>query len=187
MEAAIARAEPIDYPAETRGLNFFELDVNLRRLLWRRAPALLERHGARLADFGAWVGGPLDEQAAYTDRFAPPRLESHDRHGNPSGRVICNPDYRACHQEAYRRGVVGLCYGAEAAPHLLSFVMGYMLSEADVSIHCPVTMTGALAYVLDGAWTARPRAAAPGRPSCTAAPTSARPPRWRGPRPRPGA
>ena len=149
MDAALARAEPIDYPAETRGLNFFDLDVNLRRLLWRRAPGLLERHEARLSDFGAWVGGPLDEQAAYTDRIAPPRLESHDRHGNRLGRVICNPDYRACHQEAYRRGVIGLCYGAEAAPHLLSFVMGYLLSSADISIHCPVTMTGALAYVLD--------------------------------------
>ncbi len=65
MDAAIARAEPIDYPAETRGLNFFELDVNLRRLLWRRAPGLLERHGARLRDFGAWVGGPLDQQADF--------------------------------------------------------------------------------------------------------------------------
>ena len=149
MDAAIARAEPIEYPAEPRGLNFFELDVNLRRLLWRRAPGLLERHEARLGAFGAWVGGPLDQQAAYTDHHAPPRLESHDRHGNRLGRVVCNPDYLACHQEAYRRGVIGLCYGAEAAPHLLSFVMGYLLSGADISIHCPVTMTGALAYVLD--------------------------------------
>lgn len=149
MTVAITRAEPIDYPAETRGLNFFDLDDNLRRLLWRRAPGLLERHQARLSDFGAWVGGPLDAQAAYTDRIAPPRLESHDRHGNRLGRVICNPAYLECHQEAYRRGVIGLCYGPEAAPHLLSFVMGYLLSSADISIHCPVTMTGALAYVLD--------------------------------------
>ncbi len=149
MTAEIARAEPIDYPAETRGLNFFDLDLNLRRLLWRRAPMLLERHEVLLGEFGAWVGGPLDEQAAYSDRHAPPRLETHDRNGNRSGRVICNPAYLECHREAYRRGVIGLCYGAEAAPHLLSFVMGYLLSSADVSIHCPVTMTGALAYVLD--------------------------------------
>ena len=27
--------------------------------------------------------------------------------------------------------------------------MGYLLSEADVALHCPVTMTGAVAYVLD--------------------------------------
>ena len=27
--------------------------------------------------------------------------------------------------------------------------MGYLLSQADVSLHCPATMTGAVAYVLD--------------------------------------
>ena len=27
--------------------------------------------------------------------------------------------------------------------------MGYLLSQADISVHCPVTMTGAVAYVLD--------------------------------------
>ncbi len=146
---AIARAEPIAYPAESHGLNVFDLDVNLQRLLWRRAPGLLEHHGERLSDFGAWVGGPLDEQAAYSDRYAPPRLESHDRHGERTGRVVYNPAYLECHQEAYRRGVIGLAFAAEPAPHLLSFVMGYMLSGADVSVHCPVTMTGALAHVLD--------------------------------------
>ena len=108
MTAAIARAEPIDDPAETRGLNFFDSDVDLRRLLWRRAPDLLERHEARLQDFSAWVGGPLDEQAACSDRIAPPRQARHDRHGNRSGRVICNPAYLECHQEVYRRGVIGL-------------------------------------------------------------------------------
>ncbi len=149
MHTAIARAEPIDYPAATRGLNFFELDVNLQRLLWRRAPGLLEDQERRLSEFGAWVGGPLDEQAAYSDRIAPPRLEAYDRHGERLGRVICNPAYLACHQEAYRRGAIGLAFGAAAGPHLLSFVMGYLLSSADVAIHCPVTMTGALAYVLD--------------------------------------
>ena len=27
--------------------------------------------------------------------------------------------------------------------------MGYLISQADVSLHCPVAMTGAMAYVLD--------------------------------------
>ncbi len=159
MNGAIARAEPIGYPAKSRGLNFFDLDVNLQRLLWRRAADVLETHGARLGDFGAWAGGPLDEQAEYSDRYAPPRLESHGPDGERLGRVIYNPVYLECHQEAYRRGVVGLPYGPEAAPHLLSFVMGYMLSSTDIAIHCPVTMTGALAYVLDRIAPADVRAA----------------------------
>ncbi|MFQ5775629.1 MAG: acyl-CoA dehydrogenase family protein [Kiloniellaceae bacterium] len=157
MITALARAQPLDYPPQTRGLNFFDLDVNLQRLLWRRAPGLLERHEARLADFGAWVGGPLDEQAAYSDRTAPPRLEAFGPRGERLGRVVTNPAYEACHREAYRRGIVGLAFGPDPAPHLLSFAMGYMLSGTDISIHCPVTMTGALAYVLDRLGPARVR------------------------------
>ena len=139
----------IAYPEETRGLNLFALDRNLRALLTRRAPELMSRFGGTLTEFGAWAGGPLDEQARYTDRYAPPRMETHDRDGSPAGRVVLNPAYQECHAEAYRRGVIGFAFGDDPAPHLLSFAMGYLLSEADVSIHCPVTMTGAVAYVLD--------------------------------------
>ncbi len=146
---AEAAEPPIDYPAESRGQNFYTLDRNLDRLLRRRAPTMMARFGATLADFGAWVGGPLEEQAVYTDRHAPPRLESHGSDGERLGRVVLNPAYQACHAEAYRRGVIGLAFGDNPAPHLLSFAMGYLLSSADISIHCPVTMTGAVAYVLD--------------------------------------
>ena len=150
VQARDAATEPaIDYPPESRGLNYYALDRNLRALLARRAPDLVARFGGTLMDFGAWAGGPLDEQARYTDRHAPPRLETHDRDGAPVGLVVLNPAYRDCHAEAYRRGVIGLAFGDDPAPHLLSFAMGYLLSEADVSIHCPVTMTGAVAYVLD--------------------------------------
>ncbi len=150
VQARDAATEPaIDYPPESRGLNYFAMDRNLRALLGRRAPDLMARFGDTLMDFGAWAGGPLDDQARYTDRHAPPRLETHDRDGEAVGHVVLNPAYRECHAEAYRRGVIGLAFGDDPAPHLLSFAMGYMLSEADVSIHCPVTMTGAVAYVLD--------------------------------------
>ncbi len=139
----------IDYPPETRGLSLFTLDRNLRALLDRRAPKMMARFERTLADFGDWAGGPLDEQARYTDRYAHPRLESHDRDGEAFSNVVLNPSYRDCHAEAYRRGVIGLAFAEDPAPHLLSFAMGYLLSEADISIHCPVTMTGAVAYVLD--------------------------------------
>lgn len=140
---------PLEYPPTTQGLNLFTLDRNVRRLLERRAPDMMVRFGETLESFGAWTGGPLATQAAYTDRHAPPRLEPFAPDGGRSGRVILNPDYVACHAEAYRRGVIGLAFTPEPAPHLLSFAMGYLLSETDISIHCPVTMTGAVAYVLD--------------------------------------
>lgn len=139
------------YPRTVRGTNLFDTDVNLHRLLERRAPHVMERHGERLSDFGAWAGTRLDEQAEYTDRFAPPKLDPYDGDGQRTGRVVFNSDYLDCHQEAYRRGAVGLPYaeGAERVSHAVCFAMGYLLSHADISIHCPVTMTGAVAHVLD--------------------------------------
>jgi acyl-CoA dehydrogenase len=143
-------ARPVDYPKETRGANFFESDLNLQRLLERIEPDMLERNFDRLKDFGKWTGGALDEQASYSDRYAPPQLETHNKSGQKQSKVIFNPKYEQCHQEAYERGVIGLAFqDKDPEPHLLTFTMGYLLSQTDISVHCPVTMTGAVAYVLD--------------------------------------
>ena len=145
-----ARAAHPAYPKETRGHNFYDMDINLQRLLARAAPDMLARNEDRLKDFGAFVGGPLDEQASYSDRHAPPKLETHNKAGEKKTRVIFNRDYETCHQEAYQKGTIGLAFmDHDPEPHLLSFAMGYMLSQSDISVHCPVTMTGAVAYVLD--------------------------------------
>lgn len=128
-----------------RGRNLFEADVNLQRLLARRAPALLDRHRARLSAFGHWAGAVVEPQAEATDRFFPPRLDA----AALPPRVIFNPDYLACHAEAYRRGMVGLPYAEAGTGHAICFAMGYLLSQVDIAIHCPVTMTGAVAHVLD--------------------------------------
>ncbi len=139
----------MDHPAVTRGQNFYRLDVNLQRLLRRQAPDLTARDEERLAEFGAWVGGEVDAQAEYTDRFAPPVLDAFDRDGETVNRVVHNPRYLAAHRDVYRHGIVGLNYGPEPRPYLLTFAMGYLLAQSDISIHCPVTLTGAVAYVLD--------------------------------------
>ncbi len=55
------------YERATRGQNFYQLDTNLQRLLRRLAPQAAQRFAAELDSFGAFVGGPVDEQAEYTD------------------------------------------------------------------------------------------------------------------------
>ena len=130
-----------------RGQNFFLLDGNLRDILARLGA--LDRWSEALSAFGAWVGDDVDRAADYTDRRGRPVLESHDRHGDPVNRIVVNPAWEAVSREVYRRGVVGLNYLDDPAPFAVTFAMGYMLSQADVSLHCPVTMTGAVAYVLD--------------------------------------
>lgn len=104
-------------------------------------------YSAKLAEFRDWVLTAVDAQANYTDRYAPPRLETYDRKGEVVNRIVANPLYEEQHRELYRQGIIGLPY-AEDAPHLLTFTMGYLLSQADISLHCPVTLTGAVAYVL---------------------------------------
>ncbi|HME57676.1 MAG TPA: acyl-CoA dehydrogenase family protein, partial [Terracidiphilus sp.] len=73
--------------------------------------------------------------------------ETYDRNGEVVNRIVANRWYDEQHEELYRRGIIGLPY-AEKAPHLLTFTMGYILAQADISLHCPVTLTGAVAYVL---------------------------------------
>jgi acyl-CoA dehydrogenase len=131
------------------GRNLYLEDTHLRSVLARIAPALAERHADDLATFGAWSGTEVDAAAAYTDRFAPPALDITDRDGELLTSVVCNPRYEAVHRQAYAHGIVAFNHGPSAEPFLLTFVMGYLLAQADISIHCPATLTGAVAYVLD--------------------------------------
>ena len=134
----------------TRGpQNLYAEDANLRRLLARIAPEMTHRCSQRLTTFGAWVATEVDAAAAYTDRFAPPFLEACDHEGELKYRVICNPCYEAVHGQVYEHGIVGLNHAPSTEPFLLTFAMGYLLAQADISVHCPATLTGAVAYVLD--------------------------------------
>ena len=144
---------PSRFPVQSRGLNFYTLDDNLQRFLQRKFPDLLQRQENRLRELGEWVGGDLDEQAEYSDRYAPPQLHSMpDRRGQTGPRhneVVFNARYEDAQREIYRRGVIGLSFTEQnPEPHSLSFVMGYLLSHSDIATHCPVTMTGAVAYVV---------------------------------------
>lgn len=141
---------PLSYPQESRYHNFFEYDRNVQQLLNHIAPEMLARNFERLREFGGFVAGEVDEAAEYSDRYAPPQLESYDKNGQPHSKVIFNSKYENCHRAVYARGVIGLAFqAAKPEPHLLSFTFGYLLSQADISVQCPVTMTGAVAYVID--------------------------------------
>ena len=126
--------------------NSTSFDLYLEPNLTARIPRMAD-YSRRLAEFHDWVLTEVDAQANYTDRYAPPALETYDRNGDVINRIVANPAYDEQHRELYRRGIIGLPY-AEQAPHLLTFTMGYLLAQADISLHCPVTLTGAVAYVL---------------------------------------
>jgi len=124
----------------------YSFDPYLEPWLVARVPRMAD-YAMKLAGFRDWVLTEVDAQANYTDRYAPPALETYDRNGEVVNRIVANPWYDGQHQELYRRGIIGLPYSGHA-PHLLTFTMGYVLAQADISLHCPVTLTGAVAYVL---------------------------------------
>ena len=136
------------FPESVRGANLFALDHTLAAYLAAESRPALERHRESLSRFGAFVGGLADEEAAYTDRYAPPLLEPYDGAGRLINRIRLNPLAARANQEVYALGAVGLNYTAEPAPYLITFAMGYLLSQSNLSLHCPVTMTGAVAHVL---------------------------------------
>jgi alkylation response protein AidB-like acyl-CoA dehydrogenase len=111
---------------------------------------MLDRNYNRLVKFGEWCSTELDEQASYSDRVAPPVLQTYNKYGDKRSHVLFNKRYEDAHQDAYRQGVIGLSFAEQnPEPHILTFTMGYLMSQYDISIHCPITMTGAVAYVLD--------------------------------------
>jgi len=137
------------YQRETGGQNLYAIDTNARSRLREIDAEEFKIRDPLLHDFGGWVGETVEAEAAYTDRHGRPTLGSYDRDGGAVNTISGNPGWDAASREVYQRGVVGLNYGAAPAPFTTTFAMGYLLSQADVSLHCPVTMTGAVAYVLD--------------------------------------
>ena len=131
-----------------RGLNAFDIDRNLQNIMQRAQPAQFARWRDDLSEFGAWVGDELDSEATYTDRHGRPLLAAYDRNGDIVNEVRLNPAWTKASQEIYRRGIVGLNHLDQPASFLITFAMGYMTSQSDVSLHCPATMTGAVAHIL---------------------------------------
>ncbi|MDA0261467.1 MAG: acyl-CoA dehydrogenase family protein, partial [Proteobacteria bacterium] len=144
-----AQSDVMDYQRETRGQNFFEQDPNLLDVLGRIDANALRRWRQTISTFGAWVGNEVDIEAEHTDRHGHPVLKAYGRDGEITNEIIHNPAWQAVSRGAYERGVVGLNYGEDPAPFIITFAMGYLLSQSDVSLHCPVTMTGAVAHILD--------------------------------------
>jgi acyl-CoA dehydrogenase len=93
-------------------------DLYLEPSLTARVPRMAN-YSQQLAEFHGWVRTEVEAQANYTDRYAPPALETYDRDGEVVNRIVANSRYDEQHRELYRRGIIGLPY-AEKAPHLLT-------------------------------------------------------------------
>ena len=145
------------WPKTTAGLDLHACDPDLRRWLAIRAPDSWPTREAavRFRRLG-WRPARRPGPAGSTGFAARRRLRPGcDENGTLQRGLVVRPGLTpAAMCEAYCRGAIGLCFGERSAPHLLSLHHGYLLGQADVSIHCPVTLGkkppgGAVAVVLD--------------------------------------
>ncbi|MBX5458796.1 MAG: acyl-CoA dehydrogenase family protein [Thermogemmatispora sp.] len=140
----------------TEGINFYEADPILEQLLQRHlSPDDYERARPLLLHMGAVASERMDELAAIADRHGPV-LRQYDRRGQRIDEVIFHPAYHELERIAYQDFAIAACTHREGAlgwpgrvPQPVKFALAYLGMQAEAGVFCPVSMTDALARVLE--------------------------------------
>jgi alkylation response protein AidB-like acyl-CoA dehydrogenase len=141
---------------DARGLNFHDLDRGLQDLLGLYLDPGLRAHLApHLGRLGALAGGPLDEQAALSDRH-PPVLHHRDRFGRDEDWIEFHPAYRemerigflefGIHALSRRAGILGW---PRPYPPLVKYVFQYLFVQAEFGLMCPISVTDTCAHLVE--------------------------------------
>ena len=111
------------------GLNWYELDPNLRSLMDRYLPPQ-DRGWAeeRLRRWGEICGGPIAANAEVVDRN-PPQLERYDAWGNESPRVAHHPSALDTKRYIWEEGPHALEAQGKEVPPVLGSAFTYLLSQ----------------------------------------------------------
>jgi hypothetical protein len=134
---------PIDYSEfdSAIGLNWYEIDPNLR--------ALMDRHVADdrawaedlLTHWGELCGGPIARRAEVVDRN-PPQLKRYDEWGTETCEVVHHPDALANKRDIWEQGPNGKRREGKEVPAVLGSAFTYLLSQSDTGMVCSTGMTG---------------------------------------------
>ncbi|MDG5472522.1 acyl-CoA dehydrogenase family protein [Jeotgalibacillus sp. ET6] len=128
--------------------------VLLAILQKKLSPALYDWGKKELEAFYDQCYNEFDERAAHTDREGQPRLIRYNKYGEEVSKVWVNEGYKKTVQSVYNAGIVGYNHKkipelGEKGNYLYSFAQGYLLSQVEPGFYCPVTLTMAVAYLVD--------------------------------------
>ncbi|MET0785937.1 MAG: acyl-CoA dehydrogenase family protein [Paenisporosarcina sp.] len=135
--------------------NFYTTDQTLHHILRSEMDqSFFNFADEQLKVFGELVANEIDERAKHTDRTGEPKLVKYDKFGDDSSTVWVNEGYRQTVKETYETGIVGYVHKEipqlqRKGNYLYSFAQGYILSQAEAGLYCPVTLTMATAFLLD--------------------------------------
>jgi acyl-CoA dehydrogenase len=141
---------------DTSGVNFYTTDPDLAFLLQRYLSAE-DNHRAQpiLTHMGAVASEQMDELAEIANRQGPV-LKQFDKRGQRVDEVIFHPAYHELERITYEEFAIAACTHREGAlgwpgcvPQPVKFALGYLGMQAESGVFCPVSMTDALARVME--------------------------------------
>lgn len=141
---------------DSKGANFYTADPDLAFLLKRcLAEEDFVRAREMLVDLGAVASQRMDELAGVAERHKP-ELVQFDQRGQRVDEIVFHPAYHELEKIAYEDFAVAACThraGAlgwpERIPQPVKFALAYLAMQAEAGVFCPVSMTDALARVLE--------------------------------------
>lgn len=143
-------APPLDprLGGDCRGVNFYQTDLTLQRLLDLYLPGDLRDHlTPHYEKMGELAGGRLDELADLGDKNGPV-LHQRDRFGRDEEWIEYHPAYKEMeeiavrdfgfHAMTNRAGVMGW---PEKLPYLAKYAFTYLFVQGEFSIMCPISVS----------------------------------------------
>src|SRR6266568_4230825 len=141
---------------DAEGVNFYSADPDLSFLLrGHLSDEDYERAQLILAHLGSVASREMDELAAQANCQGPV-LVQYDKKGQRIDEVVFHPAYHELERIAYEDFAIAACSHHEGAlgwpgrvPQPVKFALGYLGMQAEAGVFCPVSMTDALARVLE--------------------------------------
>jgi alkylation response protein AidB-like acyl-CoA dehydrogenase len=137
----------------TRKQSWFEGEGALKRVLAAQLGASFEKAKPRLERMGEVAANEGARWAHEADHNGP-RLVTHDRTGERIDEIDYHPSYRSLQQLGYGGGIVAATYNPALAAErgqagkALTFGLGYLFSQAEAGLFCPICMTDGAARLL---------------------------------------
>jgi acyl-CoA dehydrogenase len=134
------------------GLDWYEVDPNLRLLLDRLLPEADDRAFAEdvVSRYGDLVGRTIAARAEITDKHGP-RLDRYDRWGEDVGVVIHDPAWTENKADLVRAGFAGglQAHSGRPVPAVVTAATSYLVSQAETAVYCALGMTGGAADIVE--------------------------------------
>lgn len=134
--------------------NWYTSEPALIRLMKHRLGGAYEKAKPRLERMGDVIANEGAKWSHDADHHGP-RLVTHDRSGNRIDEIEYHPSYRKLQELGYGSGIVAATYDPKLkderadAPKSLTFGLGYLFSQSEAGMYCPVTMTDGAAHLID--------------------------------------